>query len=165
MISNHEGRSVRRKWSFIRRRTDARNAGTPTLLVRSAMEAVPAAAAAPCRHCAASSLPPRLCRHRRPPSTKHQIRSRRENGGLVDRPNRAPLSSSLPSLPFHPGLPAYLCFRRLLGPNSSHFEENILQRKFKSFCRRPLNQGVSRSFNKLRNYSKKTNHKLCKLLI
>ena len=108
---------------------------------------------------AATALPPPSPSLPPPPPSFVRPNTKYEAGGRMavssTDPTELPsLSSSLPSLPFHPGLLARLCFRRLLGPNSSHFEENILQRKFKSFCRRPLNQGVYRSFNDLRNYSK-----------
>ena len=156
MISNHEGRSVRRKWSFIRRRTDARNAATPTLLVRSAMEAVPAAASAAPLPPLRCLLPPSPPLPPPPPSFDQTPNTKPAGEWRSRRPTQPSSPLSLSRRPFPPflSIPACLCFRRLLGPNSSHFEENILQRKFKSFCRRPLNQGVSRSFNKLRNYSK-----------
>ena len=135
MISNHEGRSVESGRDHGRLSAGGRTPEMPPLrrcwFVRQWRRSRPPPPPLPCRHCAASSLPPRLCR-RRPPSTKHQIRSRRENGGRGDRPNRAPLSSSLP-FPSFPSWPACLT-----APASGGFWDQIRVISRKIFCSESL---------------------------
>ena len=124
-----------RKWLFLHGRTDARNAAASTLSGNGGGAGRRAARPAPLpplhRHYTASAFPAAAFFQ---PNTKYEAGGRMAVSSTfaVSRPT----SSYLPSWPV-------LCFGRLLGPNSSHFEENILQRKFKSFCRRPVNHRVS----------------------